>query len=144
MHEFEANDLKFLKLEYLILRQICYKDKMIKPPVCPINPHQIETHGDVRVDDYYWLNNREDAEVIKYLEAENDYSNSVMKDTESLQKRLYDEMLGRIKQDDSSVPYFLNGYWYYTVVQENKEYPVFCRKKDSLSNPEMVLIFLDA
>ena len=144
MHEFEANDLKFLKLEYLILRQICYKDKMIKPPVCPINPHQIETHGDVRVDDYYWLNNREDAEVIKYLEAENDYSNSVMKDTESLQKRLYDEMLGRIKQDDSSVPYFLNGYWYYTVVQENKEYPVFCRKKDSLSNPEIVLLDVNA
>ncbi len=140
MQEIAANDLNFLKLEYLILRQICKRDKMIKPPVCPIKPHQIETHGDVRVDDYYWLNNREDAEVIKYLEAENEYSDGVMKDTVSLQQKLYDEMLGRVKQDESSVPYFLNGYWYYTVVQENKEYPVFCRKKESLKNPEIVLL----
>ena len=92
---------------------------MIKSPIAKKHPHKLSIHNDIRIDDYYWLNNREDAEVIKYLEAENDYSNSVIKDTDSLQKRLYDEMLGRIKQDDSSVPYFLNGYWYYTVVQEN-------------------------
>ena len=140
MQEIEAIDRNFLSMESLILRQIQSMEIEMKPPVCPKRPFEIETHGDVRHDDYYWLNKREDQEVIQYLEAENSYTNAVMKDTEPLQKSLYDEMLGRIKQDDSSVPYFLNGYWYYTNVQESKEYPVFCRKKGSLDSPEIVLL----
>lgn len=112
----------------------------VKPPVCERKPHQIETHGDVRIDDYYWLNNREDEKVIEYLKAENDYTKQVMADTETFQKDLYQEMVGRIKQQDESVPYFLNGYWYYTRFNEGQEYPIYCRKKDSLDADEIILI----
>lgn len=100
----------------------------------------MEIHGDVRIDDYYWLNDRENPEVIQYLEEENAYTKEMLKDTEGFQQQLYTEMIGRIKQDDASVPYFLNGYWYYTRYNEGQEYPIYCRKKDSLSSEEIVLL----
>jgi oligopeptidase B len=100
----------------------------------------MEIHGDVRNDKYYWLNDREDEEVIDYLKRENQYTKEVMADTEQFQSALYEEMVGRIKQQDESVPYFLNGYWYYTRFEEGKEYPVYCRKKESLDTEEVVLL----
>ncbi len=90
---------------------------------------ELKIHGDTRIDNYFWLNQREDKEVIDYLNAENEYTNSVLKPTENLQSTLYDEMVGRIKKDDASVPYRKNGYWYYTRFVETGEYPIHCRKK---------------
>jgi len=100
----------------------------------------LEMHGDSRTDYYYWLNERENPEVISYLEAENQYTQESLSHTEDFQKKLYDEMIGRIKQTDESVPYKLNGYWYYTRYEEKKEYPIYCRKPESLDNPEEILI----
>ncbi len=100
----------------------------------------LEKHGDKRIDNYYWLNDREDPEVIQYLEAENKYTKETLKHTEDFQKRLYDEMIGRIKQTDESVPYKSNGFWYYTRFEEKKEYPIYCRKKDLLDNSEELLL----
>jgi len=112
----------------------------LKPPVCKRVPHEIETHGDVRNDNYYWLNDRDDKEVIQYLEDENAYTASVMSDTEKFQESLFEEMVGRIKQDDSSVPYFLNGYWYYTRYAKGKEHPIYCRRKGTMTSKEVVLL----
>lgn len=112
----------------------------ILPPVATKKPKELTTHGDVRVDNYYWLNERENQEVIDYLNAENDYTTAKLKHTEDFQKALFEEMKGRIKEDDQSVPYFYNGYWYITRYEKGLEYPVFSRKKDSLENEEEILI----
>jgi len=85
----------------------------MQPPVATVTPHQLEIHGDVRVDDYYWLRDREDPAVIAYLEAENEYTHAVLAHTEGLQESLYQEIVGRIKQDDDSVPYKKEKYFYY-------------------------------
>lgn len=90
---------------------------------------ELEMHGDTRIDNYFWLNQREDSAVINYLNAENEYTAEVLKPTENVQSTLYDEMVGRIKKDDASVPYRKNGYWYYTRFVETGEYPIHCRKK---------------
>jgi oligopeptidase B len=100
----------------------------------------LEKHGDKRTDNYYWLNDRENPEVISYLEAENKYTKETLAHTEDFQTKLFDEIVGRIKQTDESVPYKSNGYWYYTRFEEKKEYPVYCRKKDSLENAEEILL----
>lgn len=100
----------------------------------------LEKHGDKRTDNYYWLNDRENPEVISYLEAENKYTKEALAHTEDFQTKLFDEIVGRIKQTDESVPYKSNGYWYYTRFEEKKEYPVYCRKKDSLENAEEILL----
>ena len=86
-------------------------------------------HGDTRIDPYYWLNNREDLNVRSYLQAENDYLEKVMEPVKTLRNNLYDEMLGRIKQDDNTVPYYYNQYSYYIRFETGKEYPIHCRKK---------------
>jgi len=96
--------------------------------------------GGTRVDDYYWLKERENPKVVEYLKAENEYLEAVMKPTEKLQEKLYRELVGRIKQTDMSVPYRDNGYYYYSRYEEGKEYPVYCRKKENLEAPEEVLI----
>ena len=85
-------------------------------------------HGHTRVDNYYWLNERENPEVIDYLKAENAYVKEMMKRTEPLQNQLFKEITGRIKQDDMSVPVRKNGYWYYSRFEEGMEYPLYCRK----------------
>ncbi|MBT8237780.1 MAG: S9 family peptidase [Croceitalea sp.] len=102
-------------------------------------PEKLEIHGDVRIDDYYWLNNREDPEVIAYLEAENAYYNEKTAHTKAFQEELFKEMKGRIKEDDASVPYKKNGYYYYTRYETGKEYPIHCRKKESLDTPEIIM-----
>ncbi len=101
----------------------------MKPPTAKKIPTEFEEHGHTRIDNYYWLNQRENPEVIEYLKAENAYTKAVLKDTEALQKKIYDEIVGRIKQTDMSVPYRVKGYEYYTRFEEKKEYPVYCRKK---------------
>lgn len=111
-----------------------------KPPVAKKIPKNLEKHGHVRVDNYYWLNERENPEVIDYLKAENKYYDEYMKPTEALQEKLFQEMKGRIKQTDLSVPYFENGYWYYTRFEEGKEYPIHCRKKGKMEATEEVML----
>ena len=112
----------------------------MKPPIAAIKPHEMTIHGHTRTDNYFWLKERENPEVITYLEEENAYTESVMADTKQFQEDLYKEMRGRIKEDDSSVPYKDNGYYYYTRYEEGKEYKLHCRKKGSLDAPEEVFI----
>ena len=90
-------------------------------------------HGETRQDDYYWLREKTNPEVIKYLEAENAYTAAMLKPTEKLQEDLYKEMLGRIKETDLSVPYRKAGYFYYSRTEKGKQYPIHCRKKDRKS-----------
>ncbi len=96
--------------------------EMPEPPVAEKIPKELTIHGDTRVDDYYWLNERDNPQVIDYLNAENEYKDAVMKHTESFQKKLYDEIVGRIKKTDMSVPSKDNGYYYYSRYEEGGEY----------------------
>ncbi len=100
---------------------------------------KLEIHGDIRTDEYYWLNERENQEVIDYLNAENTYTDAMLKDTEQFQKDLFEEIKGRIKEDDTSVPYKFNGYWYITRYEKGGEYPIHTRKKESLDAPEEIM-----
>ena len=111
-----------------------------KPPVAKKIPHAMTIHGDTRTDNYYWLNERENPEVIKYLNDENAYANAMMKHTEKLQEKLYKEIRGRIKEQDESVPYLDNGYYYYNRTLPNTEYYLSCRKKGDLSASEEVYL----
>jgi oligopeptidase B len=110
------------------------------PPVAKTVPHETKIHGDTRVDDYFWLRDKKNPEVIKYLEAENAYTAAVMKPTEPFREKLYTEMLGRIKQTDLSVPARDRGYFYYSRTVEGKQYPILCRKKGSLGADEEVML----
>lgn len=110
------------------------------PPKAAIRPHQMTMHGHTRIDNYYWLNERENPEVLAYLEAENQYADACLKHTEPLQEQLFKEITGRIKQDDNSVPVKIRDYYHYTRYEEGKEYPIFCRKKHSLEASEEILL----
>jgi oligopeptidase B len=110
------------------------------PPVAKRIPHPVTLHGDTRQDDYFWLREKQNPEVRAYLEAEAAYTAQVMKPTEALQQKLYEEMLGRIQQTDLEVPYRKGGFHYYTRTEEGKQYPIYCRKKGSLDAPEEVLL----
>jgi oligopeptidase B len=110
------------------------------PPVAEKVAKEFHEFGGTRVDNYYWLKERDNPKVLDYLKAENAYLDAVMKPTEKLQETLYEELVGRVKQTDMSVPYHDNGYSYYSRYEEGKEYPVYCRKKDSLDAPEEILI----
>ena len=112
----------------------------MKAPIAKKIPHELSIHGDVRIDDYFWLNQRENPEVIDYLNQENLYQEEMMSDTQDLQNQLFEEMLGRIKQDDVSYPVKKNGYYYYTRYEKGKEYPIYCRRKDNMDNPEQVFL----
>ena len=109
-------------------------------PLAPKKPQLLEIHGHQRQDPYYWMNDRENQEVIDYLNAENSYLKEVMKPTEGLQKQLFEEMKGRIKEQDESVPYFKSGYFWYTRYEKGSEYPIFCRKLGSLEAEEVVIL----
>jgi oligopeptidase B len=112
-------------------------------PIAPRRPHPTVIHGEQRTDDYFWLRERDDPAVRTYLEAENTYGEALLAPIKGLETRLYDEMLGRIKQTDLSVPYHEGGYWYYTRTEEGKQYPIHCRKQGSLDAPETVLLDLN-
>jgi len=121
------------------------------PPVAEKKDHIIETHGHERNDPYFWMRLTDEQKVaeepdeqtknpLAYLEAENAYTKKILSHTEDLQEKIYEEIIGRIKQTDESVPYFQNGYWYYTKYEEGKEYPIYCRKAESLDNKEVILL----
>ncbi|OWP83164.1 oligopeptidase B [Flavobacterium davisii] len=111
----------------------------IIPPVAKIIPRKLEIHDDVRIDDYFWLNNRENQEVIDYLNAENAYYEKMTAHTKDFQNELFEEMKLRIKEDESSVPYFYNGYWYITRFEKGGDYPIYSRRKESLESVEEIL-----
>ena len=115
------------------------KNSEVKPPIAKQIPHNLETHGDIRVDNYFWMKDREHPKVIDYLNIENEYCDVKMAHTKNFQKDLFEEMKARIKEDDSSVPYKYNGYWYITKFEKGKDYPIYTRKKDTQDNPEELL-----
>jgi oligopeptidase B len=109
-------------------------------PVAPQRPKEVTQHAQTRVDNYFWMRFKEDPEVLKYLHAEQDYLEEIMQHTRLLQETLFQEMKGRIKEDDSSAPEKEGDYLYYTRYEPGKQYPFFCRKKGSLDSPEELLI----
>jgi oligopeptidase B len=116
------------------------KTPSMEAPLAKIETKEMTIHGDTRKDNYYWLNQRENLEVIAYLEAENAYTKSMMSHTDAFREKLFNEIVGRIKQTDISVPYLENGYYYYTRFEEGKEYPVYCRKKGDLEAAEEIML----
>ena len=112
----------------------------MRAPIASKKPQLLEIHGHQRTDHYYWMNDRENEEVITHLNAENEYLKEVMTPTEALQQQLFDEMKGRIKEQDESVPYFKSGYHWYTRYETGMEYPIYCRKKGNLDAEEEVIL----
>ena len=123
----------------------------MQAPIAEKQDSIITTHGHTRVDPYFWMRLTDDQKnaaeadeqtqkVLTYLEAENKYLEHKLQATDELQERLYDEMVGRIKKTDETVPYFKNGYWYYTKYEAEKEYAIYCRKKSSLDQEEEVIL----
>ncbi len=112
----------------------------IMPPEAEKIPKELTIHGDTRIDNYFWINQRDNPKVIDYLKAENAYKDAVLKHTEKLQKKLYKEIVGRIKQTDVSVPYKRNGYYYYHKYEKGKEYPIYARNKETLDAEEEIML----
>ncbi len=117
-----------------------YSKKDLQPPVAKKESKMLTIHGDSREDPYYWLNDREDPEVIQYLTEENQYREQMMSHLTDYQNKLFHEIIGRIKQTDISVPYLFNGYYYSTRFDEGKEYPVYLRQKDQNGSKSDVLL----
>ena len=116
----------------------------VAAPTTEKKPYEMVAHGDKRVDNYYWMNDffkkgPDSTKVVDYLKAENAYVDTMMSSAKEFRKHLYDELKGRIKEKDESVPYKDNGYWYYTRVEEGKNYAVYCRKKETLDAPEEII-----
>src|SRR5688572_32616923 len=112
------------------------------PPVAARKPYEVKApHGAARQDEYYWLRDdkRENPEMLAYLRAENAYTDHVLRPLERLEAELYDELVGRVKQDDASVPYLEDGYWYYTRYETGKEYPIHARREGTMDAPEQVM-----
>jgi oligopeptidase B len=113
----------------------------VRPPAAAVRPHEVRApHGHVRVDPYYWLNQRDDPEVLAYLRAENAYTEAVMQHTTALQERLFAEIRGRIRETDMSVPFRRGDYWYYSRSEEGKEHSIHARRRGSLDAPEEILL----
>ncbi len=127
----------------------------MKPPVAKQNPYKTTLHGKERIDNYHWIRLTDEQklakniegwpddqtmQVVDYIKKENEYTQTQLRHTKNLQKKLYSEIISRIKKDDVSVPYLDNDYWYYTRYEKGKEYPIYCRKRESLENPEEVMI----
>jgi oligopeptidase B len=114
----------------------------LKPPVAALRPKAVSSPFGVRIDPYYWLRDdeRADPEVLAYLKEENAFRERSMAELKPLEDALYEEICARIKQDDSTVPYFKNGYWYHTRFEPGKEHPIFARRKISLDAPEEILL----
>jgi oligopeptidase B len=111
----------------------------IKPPQAKIIPTELEKFEDIRIDNYFWLNDRENPDVIDYLNKENEYYQAMTAHTNDFQKELFEEMKSRIKEDDQSVPYLYNGYYYITRFEIGSDYPIYSRKKGSLSANEEIM-----
>ena len=124
----------------LLLLSCQSSEDLLEPPIANIVPKTFEEHGSTRVDNYYWLNERDSPEVIAYLEAENGFAEAATAHTTDLQQTLVKEFTERIKQTDESVPYFRNGYFYYSRTEDGKDYGIHCRKKGSLEADEEILL----
>ena len=118
----------------------CDMKNKLREPIAEKIEKKLSIHGDTRIDEYYWLNQRDDKNVINYLNAENAYRDEYMQDYKNLEEELFLEIKSRIKEDDSSVPYLDNGYYYYTRYEKDKQYPIYCRKKGDLKSDEEILI----
>lgn len=119
---------------------MAFRFTAVQPPAPMRRPTQLTIHGDVRIDDYYWLRHRDDPEVIAYLTAENAYTAAVMRDTEPLQEALFQEMRGRIQESDSTVPVQDGTYWYYRRTVAGLNYPIYCRRAYHLDAAEEILL----
>ena len=133
------NSRQLLTLSAALLVSACGGNDM-GPPEARKQAVELETHGDVRIDEYFWLRERDNPEVIDYLEAENAYTERMLEDASGLLERLVAEMQGRIKEKDSSPPYRHGDYFYYVRFEEGQEYPIYNRRKGSLDAPEEVLL----
>jgi oligopeptidase B len=125
---------------FILSTSFSYAQKNMKPPIATKAPKSLVTHGDERIDNYYWLNNREDKNVITYLKEENAYTKKTLQPTDHFRENLFKEMVGRVKQTDLSVPYRVRGYMYYNRYEEGKEYPIYCRKKDVTDAKEEIML----
>jgi oligopeptidase B len=133
-------NLIFNYLAIVLIAISCTSKVEVKPPLAKKVPKELSIHGDTRIDNYYWMNDRENPEVIAHLEAENAYKEAVMAHTEPLQDKLFEEIKSKIKPQDESVPYKKNGYYYYTRTVPEKEYYLVCRKKENPEAAEEVLL----
>jgi oligopeptidase B len=128
----------------LALTTACSSDMKPKStaPVAAKKPHQVTSPNGSREDEYYWLRDdeRKDPELLAYLKAENDYTDAMLGHTKALETKVYDEIVGRLKQDDSTVPYLMNGFWYYRRFETGAEYPIYARKKGNLEAAEEILL----
>ena len=129
-----------INLVLIIILFSCDMKNNIKEPIAEKIEKNLTIHGDTRVDEYYWMNQRDDEKVINYLNSENSYRDEYMKEYKNLEDELFSEIKSRIKEDDSSVPYLDNGYYYYTRYEKEKQYPIYCRKKENLGAKEEILI----
>ena len=118
--------------------------EIIQPPIAKKIPKTMEKFNDSRIDDYFWLNQRENPVVIDYLNKENEYYNKMTAHTKVFQKELFEEMKSRIKEVDESVPYLYNGYYYFTRFEKGKDYPIYSRKKESLTADEEIMFDCNA
>ncbi|MEE4273235.1 MAG: S9 family peptidase [Thermoanaerobaculales bacterium] len=132
-----------LLVSALVVLGTCSRSE-VSPPTAKVIPHELESHGTLRVDDYYWLSDRDAPEVVAYLEAENTYADRVMADTADLQQTLFDELTGRVRQTDSTVPVLKGGHLYYSRTVEGEEYPIHCRRADRDGAPEEILLDVNA
>ena len=131
---------KYLLIIVLILHSCNMKKNEITEPKAEKIDKVMTIHDHQRVDEFYWLNERENPKVIEYLNAENNYRDQYMEDYKDLEEGIFNEIKSRIKEDDSSVPYLDNGYYYYTRYEKGKQYPIYCRKKGNLSSQEEILL----
>jgi oligopeptidase B len=135
-----AGSMLFCMIAVVFSGSSCKNTSLMNPPKAEKIKKELSLHGHTRIDNYFWLNERDNPAVLEYLTKENEYTDHVLKDTKELQEKLYQEIIGRIKQTDMSVPYKENGYYYYTRYEEGKEYPVYCRKKENLEAAEEILL----
>ena len=133
--------LLIILITTIILTYFLTKKEEIKMPQVIKVPHELEIYQDIRIDNYYWLNDKENPDVIKYLEDENQYTAKKLSSTQKLQEELYQEMKSRIKKEDQSVPTKKDDYYYYTRFDKGSQYPIYCRKYKTLEAIEE--IFLD-
>jgi oligopeptidase B len=140
MSDFPFRRLRLAAIIVLGVLLLSASDTLPAPPVAKKVPHTTEINGRTVSDDYFWLRDKPNPEVRAYLEAENAYTDAVMKPTEAFQKKLYDEMLSRVKETDVEVPYREGDYFYYTRTEAGKQYQIRCRKKGSMDAPEEIIL----
>src|SRR5262245_16279439 len=138
-----ADVLLLVMVVSLMDNQSILSDNLPHPPVAKKIPKTTQIHGETRVDEYFWLREKNNPAVIEYLKAENAYADATMEPTKGFQEALYKEMLARIKETDMEVPYKQGEYFYYTRTEEGKQYPTYCRKKGSVEGVEEVTLDLN-